>query len=52
MPSFVTNLIAKLKANKIAVAVIIGAAAAADYVFGLGVSEYVLDLLASAPEVP
>ena len=38
-------MFAKLKKNKIAVAVIIGVAAAVDYAFGLGVSQAVIDFL-------
>ena len=40
-------MLQKLKDNKILVAVVIGVAAAVDYAFGLGLSQYVIDFVAS-----
>jgi hypothetical protein len=51
MPAFVTNLINKVKNNKIVVAVVLAVAAGVDYYFGLGLTATVLDLFATAPEV-
>ena len=50
MPAFVQNLIDKVKANKVVVAVVVAVAAGVDYYFGLGASQFVLDLFAAAPE--
>jgi hypothetical protein len=51
MPAFVTNLIDKIKNNKLIVAVVLAVAAGVDYYFGLGVTATVLDLFSTAPEV-
>lgn len=45
-------MLEKIKQYKWLAAVAIGVAAAADFAFGLGVSEYVLAFFASAPVAP
>ena len=52
MPAFVTNLIDKIKNNKLIVAVVLAVAAGVDYYFGLGVTQTVIDLFGTAPVVP
>ena len=49
MPAFVQNLIDKVKANKVVVAVVLAVAAGVDYYFGLGLTQTVVDLFAAAP---
>ena len=51
MPSFVQNIVDKIKNNKIVVAVVLAVAAGVDYYFGLGLTQTVVDLFATAPEV-
>jgi hypothetical protein len=49
MPAFLTKIVDAIKSHKIVVAAIVAAAAGADFYFGLGLSERVIELFATAP---